>query len=154
MLETRLFYPKIFPSDFSCSVQNASFNRTQFNCSNQRAGYRNVWTKVVTAANGIFAIFAFLEIILILSRGRHGKEFMENWRCYADHLKSNSDEQRQGQPDGIHLVESQHRAVKISHGSDEITMSSELQEHAQAQNEDQYSVLSNRARLNTSVLDL
>ena len=75
LLETRLFYPKIFPSDFSCPVQNPSFNRTQFNCSNQRAGYRNVWTKVVTAANGIFAIFAFLEIILILSRGRHGKEF-------------------------------------------------------------------------------
>ena len=135
LLETHLFYPRIFPSDFSCSVQNPSFNRTQFNCSNQRAGYRNVWTKVVTAANGIFAIFAFLEILWILSRGRHGKEFMENWRFYADHLRSNSDERRQGQPDGIPLVESQHRAVNISHGSDEITMSSELQEHAQAQND-------------------
>ena len=113
LLETHLFYPKIFPSDFSCSVQNPSFKRTQFNCSNQRAGYRNVWTKVVTAANGIFAIFAFLEILWILSRGRHGKQFMENWRFYADHLNSNSDERRQGQPD----------------------RSSELQEHAQAQND-------------------
>ena len=134
-LETHLFYPRIFPSDFSCSVQNPSFNRTQFNCSNQRAGYRNVWTKVVTAANGIFAIFAFLEILWILSRGRHGKQFMENWRFYADHLRSNSDERRHGQPDGIPLVESQHRAVNISHGSDEIRMSSELQEHAQTQND-------------------
>ena len=121
-LETHLFYTRNFPSDFSCSIENPSLNQTQsgpnlFNCYNQRAGYKNVWTKVVTAANGIFAIFAFLEIIWILSRGRYAKEFMENWRFYADHLKSNSDELRQLQPDGI-----------------EITMSSEHPEHAQALN--------------------
>ena len=141
LLETHLFYPRNFPSDFSCSIENPSFNRTQspnlFNCYNQRAGYKNVWTKVVTTANGIFAFSAFLEIIWILSRCRHGKEFKENWRFYADHLKSNSDEQRQGQLDGIPLVESQHRAVNILHepGNDEITMSSEQPEHAQAQND-------------------
>ena len=66
----------------------------------------------MTAANGIFAFFAFLEIVWILSRGRHRKEFMENWRFYADHLKSNLGELRQGQPDWIPLMESQHRAVK------------------------------------------
>ena len=60
---------------------------------------------------------------------------MENWRFYADHLKSTSDEQRQGKPDGIPFVESQHRAVNISHGNDEVTMSSEPQEHAQPQND-------------------
>ena len=89
------------------------------------------------AANGIFAIFAFLEIIWILSRCRRGKEFLENWRFYADHLKSNSDEQRQGQLDGIPFVESQHRAVNILHEpeNDEITKSSEHPEHAQAQND-------------------
>ncbi|XP_044178826.1 nucleotide-binding oligomerization domain-containing protein 2-like [Acropora millepora] len=97
-LESHLFYPKNFPSNFSCSIENSSsVNGTQsttlFNCSNRRAGSKNVWTKVVTAANGIFAIFAFLEIIWILSRGRHEKEFMENWQFYADHLKSNSDKQ-------------------------------------------------------------
>ena len=43
----------------------------------------------MTAANGIFAIFAILEILWILSLGKHGKEFMENMRFYADHLKSN-----------------------------------------------------------------
>ncbi|XP_067022573.1 nucleotide-binding oligomerization domain-containing protein 2-like [Acropora muricata] len=108
LLETQLFYPKNFPSDFSCSIETPSFNLTQstniFNCSNQGAGYKNVWMKVVTAANGIFAIFAFLEILWILSRARHGKEFMENWRFHADHLKSNSDEQRQGQPDTMSLL--------------------------------------------------
>ena len=141
-LESHLFYPKNFPSNFSCSIENSSsVNGTQsttlFNCSNRRAGSKNVWTKVVTAANGIFAIFAFLEIIWILSRGRHEKEFMENWQFYADHLQSNSDKQRQGQPDSIPLVESQDRAVNIPHKprNDEITNSSELQEHAQARND-------------------
>ena len=103
LLETHLFYPKNFPSDFSCSIETPSFNRTQstniFNCSNQGAGYKNVWMKVVTAANVIFAISAFLEILCILSRGRHGKEFMENWRFHADHLKSNYGEQRPGTPE-------------------------------------------------------
>ena len=109
LLETHLFYPKNFPSDFSCSIETPSFNRTQsiniFNCSNQGAGSKNVWIKVVTAANGIFAIFAFLEILWILSRGRHGKEFMENWRFHADHLKSNSDEpQPEAQPEAMPLL--------------------------------------------------
>ena len=141
-LESHLFYPKNFPSNFSCSIENSSsVNGTQsttlFNCSNRRAGSKNVWTKVVTAANGIFAIFAFLEIIWILSRGRHEKEFMENWQFYADHLNSNSDKQRQGRPDWILLVESQDHADNITHEprSDEITNSAEHQEHAQAKND-------------------
>ena len=112
LLETQLFYRRNFPSDFSCSIENPFFNRTQspnlFNCYNQRAGYKNVWTTVVTAANGIFAFFAFLEIIWILSRARNGKKFMENWQFYADHLRSNSDEQRPRQPDRIPSVEPQH----------------------------------------------
>ena len=109
LLETHLLYPKNFPSDFSCSIETPSFNVTQstnvFNCSNQGAGYKNVWMKVVTAANGIFAIFAFLEILWILSRGRHGKKFMENWRFHADHLKFNSDEpQPEAQPETMPLL--------------------------------------------------
>ena len=140
-LETQLFYPRNFPSDFSCYIENPSLNRTQssklFKCHNQRAGYKNVWTRVVTVANGIFAFSAFLEIIWILLRGRHGKEFMENWQFYADHLRSNSDEQRQGQPEGIPLVELEHGAVKIPHEprNDEMTMSSERPGHAQGQND-------------------
>ncbi|XP_067023196.1 NACHT, LRR and PYD domains-containing protein 14-like isoform X1 [Acropora muricata] len=137
LLETHLFYPRNFPSDFSCSIENPSFNRTQFNCYNKRAGYKNVWTKVVIAANGIFALFAFLEILWILSRGRHGKDFVENWRFYADHLKSNSDEQRQERPDWIRLLESQRGAVNIPHEqrNEEITNSFEHQEHSQTQND-------------------
>ena len=100
LLEKQLLYPRNFPSHFSCSSSvNGTQSTTSFNCSNHRAASKSIWIRVVTAANGIFALFAFLEIIWILSRGRHGKEFMENWRFYADHLNSNSDEQRQGQND-------------------------------------------------------
>ncbi|XP_044177895.1 nucleotide-binding oligomerization domain-containing protein 2-like [Acropora millepora] len=137
LLETQLLYPRNFPSHFSCSSSvNGTQSTTSFNCSNHRAASKSIWIRVVTAANGIFALFAFLEIIWILSRCRHGKEFMENWRFYADHLNSNSDEQRQGQPDGIPLVESQDPAVNISpheQRNDEITNTSELQEHSQTQ---------------------
>ena len=108
LLETNLFYPKNFPSDFSCTIAKTSFNLTQstnmFNCYNQRAGYKNVWIKVVKSANGIFAFFAFLEILWILSRSRHGKKFMENLQFYADHLKSNSDEQAQAQTEEMQLL--------------------------------------------------
>ena len=116
-LLTHLSYPRNFPSDFSCSFKNLSFNRTQstnfFNCFNHRAGYKNVWIEVVTAANGIFAFFAFLEVIWILSRARNGKKFMENRQFYADHLKSNSDEHRQAQTEALTLVEPQNQAVNI-----------------------------------------
>ncbi|XP_044168841.1 NACHT, LRR and PYD domains-containing protein 9-like [Acropora millepora] len=99
LLEVHLFYPKNFPSDFSCTIAKTSFNLTQststFNCFNQRAGYKNVWIKVVKAVNGIFALLAFLEIIWILSRLRHGEKFMENWQFYANHLKSNSHQHAQ-----------------------------------------------------------
>ena len=61
LLETQIFYPRNFPSEFSCPIKNPSFNRTQstnlVKCINQRAREKNVWTKVVIAANGIFAFF-------------------------------------------------------------------------------------------------
>ena len=148
LLETPLFYPRNFPSDFSCAIEIPSFNQTQstnvFNCFNQQAGYKNVWIKVVKAANGIFACFAFLEILWILSRGRHGKEFMENWRFHADHLKSNSDEQPQVQPEAMPLhninvvsISITRQPINIEDDAQqpdniETSQSSEHSEHSQA----------------------
>ena len=133
LLEAHLFYPSNFPSDFTCSIENRSFNRTQstikFKCFNQRAGNKNVWIKVVKAANGIFALFAFLEIIWILSRARHGKTFMENWKFYADHLKSNSDQQSEATSEMTPFVLPQHQLVHINLS---ISQPSEHPEHAQA----------------------
>ncbi|XP_067031784.1 NACHT, LRR and PYD domains-containing protein 14-like [Acropora muricata] len=134
-LMTHLFYPSNFPSHFSCSL----FNRTQstnfFTCFNDQASYKNIWIKVVAAANGILAFFAFLEIIWILSRARNGKKFMENLQFYADHLKSNSDEHRQAQPEEMPLVEPQPPAVNMP-GNAEITLSPpEHPEPVQARND-------------------
>ena len=117
LLETRLFYPSNFPSDFSCSIENLFFNRTQstslFHCFNQRAGNKNVWIKAVTPTNGLFALLAFLEIIWILSRATHGKKFMENWQFYADHLKSNSDQQREATTEATQFAQPQHQLINI-----------------------------------------
>ena len=115
-LESNIFYSRNFPSNFSCSIENwrsvsGTRSTTLFSCSNLRAGYKNVWMASVTVANVLFASFAFVEIIWILSRGRHGKEFMENWRFYADHLKSNSDGQRQDEPQLIPLVKQPPRVI-------------------------------------------
>ena len=149
MLETQLLYPSNFPSDFSCIIENLSFNRTQstnlFTCFNQRAGDKNVWIKVVKAANGIFALLAFLEIIWILSRAKHGNKFMENWKFYADHLKSNSDQQREATAEETPFVLPQHQLVNIQDREEQpdntvISQPSEHPEHAQAQTDFQSAI--------------
>ena len=121
-LMSHLFYPSDFPSHFSCSLLNRTQSTNFFTCFNDQANYKSIWIKVVAAANGILAFFAFLEIIWILSRARNGKKFMENRQFYADHLKSNSDEHRQAQPEEMPLVEPQPPAVNTP-GNAEITLS-------------------------------
>ena len=133
LLETHLFYPKKFPSDFSCSIKNISVKRTQsinvFNCNTTRADEKNIWTIAVEVINGFFGFCAFVEIICILSRARNGKKFMENWKFYANHLKSNSDKRHQAQPEPMPLVELQPPAVNMPRvpGNAKITLS--LLEH-------------------------
>ena len=171
-LEIELLYPRTFPADFNCSIKgtwvgflpNQTKSAISVHCFTQRAGDKNFWTETVKMANGVFAFFAFLEILWILSRARNGMKFMDNWQFYADHLKfedpkndemtnssehqvhsavqtlnlkSKSDEQRQGQPDGIPSVASQQGAVNIPNEprNGEMTNTSEHQEHAQAQND-------------------
>ena len=115
-LEIELFYPKTFPANFTCSIEDiwSQFlhNKTKYAvsvpCFTQRAGDKNFWIETVKYANGFFALVAFLEILCILSRARKG-----NWQFYVDHLKSHPDEHRQAQPEAMPLVEPQHRAVNI-----------------------------------------
>ena len=155
LLETRLFYPKNFPSDFSCTIAKTSSNLTHststFDCFNQRADYKNIWIKVAKAANGIFACFAFLEILWILSRARNGKHFMENLQFYVDHLKSNSDEQPEPQPDeaipllNIKLFLTPHQSINIEDNAEQprnikISQPSEHPKHAQAQTDFQSAI--------------
>ena len=106
-LEIELFYPKTFPANFTCSIEDVSVeflpNQTKssnsVHCFTQRASEKNLWIKTVKYANEFFALVAFLEILFILSRARSGIKFMDNLQFYADHLKSNSDEHHQGQND-------------------------------------------------------
>ena len=139
-LEMELFYPRTFPANFSCSMKGTSVgflpNQTKsdnsVHCFTQRAGDKNFWTETVKIANGIFAFFAFLEILWILSRVTNGIKFMDNRQFYADHLKSNS-----AQPEATPLVQPQHQLINILDYAEpdktEITMPSEHPEHAQAQ---------------------
>ena len=107
-LETELFYPKTFPAEFSCSIKGTSVGLSPINqtkstyfvrCISQRAGDKIFWIETVEKLNGIFAFFAFMEILWIFSRVRKGKKFMDNRHFYVDHLESNVDEQRLGQKD-------------------------------------------------------
>ena len=150
LLETRLFYPKNFPSDFSCTIAKTSSNLTQststFDCFHQRADYKNIWINVAKAANGIFAFLAFLEILWILSRARNGKHFMENLQFYADHLKSNSDEQPEPQLEeaiplhniNLSISLTPHQPINTEDNAEQpryikISLPSEHHKHAQAQ---------------------
>ena len=141
LLEKRLFYPKDFPSDFSCVIKSLSVKRTQsIICNTTRADAKNDWTTAVLVINGFFASCAFVEIICILSRARNGKPFTENWKFYSDHLKSNSEEVGRAQSEATPLVIVEsltlHPPINTSAYAQrtegtEIT-SSEHQEHPQA----------------------
>ena len=105
-LETDLFYPGHFPADFACRVEKGNdsgdlfTNQTQstlYKCFSQRAANKTFWINAVTVVNGIFAFFASVEIVWILvSRAKKGRTFMDNRQFYADHLRSNSDQQQGG----------------------------------------------------------
>ncbi|XP_015773345.1 PREDICTED: nucleotide-binding oligomerization domain-containing protein 2-like [Acropora digitifera] len=115
-LEIELFYPKTFPANFTCSIEdiwgqflhNKTKSADSVPCFTHRAGDKNFWIETVKYANGFFALVAFLEILWILLRARKG-----NWQFYVDHLKSNPDEHCQAQPEEMPLVEPQHRAINI-----------------------------------------
>ena len=123
LLETNLFYPKNFPSNFSCTVKNLTVN-----CNTTRAGEKNVWITLAEVINGFFAFCAFVEIIWILSRARNNKTFMENPRFYFHHLESNS-AQEVRQPEATPLVitiNTPHYAVQWK--NNETTMSPQHEE--------------------------
>ena len=130
-LETDLFYPGHFPADFACRVEKGNdsgdlfTNQTQstlHKCFSQRAANKTFWINAVTVVNGIFAFFAFVEILWILSRAKKGRTFMDNRQFYADHLRSNSDQQQETPPGEIPEV------VNIQNVSSTVNMGEAEQE--------------------------
>ena len=119
--QNELFYPRSFPADLTCSIKNVSVeflpNQTKSTnsvlCFTQRAGDKNFWTETVKIANGIFAFFAFLEVLWMLSRARNGIKFMDNWQFYANHLKSSSGEKHQPQQEPMSSAQNDfHSAIQ------------------------------------------
>ena len=137
LLETHSFFPKKFPSNFSCIVKNLSVKRTEFtnlfNCNTTRAGEKNVWITLAEVVNAFFVFCTLIEIIWILSRARNSKKFVENHQFYFYYLESNSQEVRQDQPDATPLliVGTLHQTIITERRENiEIAVSSE---HVQAQ---------------------
>ena len=100
-----------FPSNFKCILLNQGSNSSAFSstygsltktdiytCHNTRATEKFGGSVALTVFNGICAIFALIELVWIFSRARNGLQFMCDPQFYADHLRSNREqEQRQQQ---------------------------------------------------------
>ena len=104
-LQTELFYPRKFPSDFKCNVTRGAVNQTAtatgnaqtqtYECNTKRAHKKTSWMYALRGVDGFFAFILLIEIFIILSRVRKGKQFMNDQQFYTDHLKSNYDPQEE-----------------------------------------------------------
>ena len=103
LLLTEVFYPREFPSNFICNFIRETDNQTAYTtgnattrtykCNSQRGHKKTLWMYALVGVNGIFAVILLIEIVIILSRARKGKHFMNDSQFYNDHLKSNNDQQ-------------------------------------------------------------
>ena len=104
-LQTELFYPRKFLSDFKCNVTRGAVNQTAnatgnaqtqtYECNTKRAHKKTSYMYALRGVDGFFEFILLLEIFIILSRVRKGKQFMNDQQFYTDHLKSNYDPQKE-----------------------------------------------------------
>ena len=100
-LQTEVFYPRKFPSNFKCKVMRGVINQTAnttgnaqtqtYECNTQRAHKKTSWMYALRVVDGIFAFILLIEIFVILSRVKKGKRFMDDPQFYTDHLQLNND---------------------------------------------------------------
>ena len=94
-----------FPSKFECDPSNSnssafsSTNGSQektdiYPCRNRRATKKLRGSVALTVFNGILAFFAVIELVWIFSRARNGTQFMDDPQFYADHLRSNREQEQ------------------------------------------------------------
>ena len=105
LLQTEVFYPREFPSNFICNLMRETVNQTvnttgnaktqTYKCNSQRAHKKTSWMYALGGVDGIFAVILLIEIFIILSRARKGKQFMNDSQFYNDHLKSNNDQRKE-----------------------------------------------------------
>ena len=104
-LQIEVFYPRKFPSNFKCNVMRGAVNQTAnaagkaqtqtYECNTQRAHKKTLWMYALRGVDGFVAFILLIEIFIILSRVRKGKQFMNDQQFYTDHLKSNYDPQKE-----------------------------------------------------------
>ena len=104
-LQTEVFYPRKFPSNLKCKVMRGVVNQTAnttgnaptqtYECNTQRAHKKTSWMYALRGVDGFFAFILLIEIFIILSRVRKGKQFMNDQQFYNDHLKSNYEPQKE-----------------------------------------------------------
>ena len=96
-----------FPSNFECNLLKQGSNSSAFSsshgslaktdiypCRNTRANKKFGGSVALTVFNGIWAFLAFIELVWIFSRARNGTQFMDDSQFYADHLRSNREQQQ------------------------------------------------------------
>ena len=130
ILQTRVFNASThFPSNFKCnpgkqgsnsaafSSTNGSLAKTDiYTCKNRRATQKFAGSVALTVFNGIWAIFALIELVWIFSRARNGLQFMYDPQFYADHLRSNRGQEQRPQQseEAVLLPESALRSPRDS----------------------------------------
>ena len=111
-----------FPSNFKCILLNQGSNSSAFSstygsltktdiytCHNTRATEKFGGSVALTVFNGIWAIFALIELVWIFSRARNGLQFMCDPQFYADHLRSNREQE---QPIQVEVILSDRRSTQ------------------------------------------
>ena len=96
-----------FPSNFECDPFKQGSNSSAFSstngsqaktdiypCRNRRATKKLRGSVALTVFNGILAFFAVIELVWIFSRARNGMQFMDDPQFYADHLRSNREQEQ------------------------------------------------------------
>ena len=102
-LQTEVFYPRKFPSNFNCIVtRGAVYNQTAnatgkaqtqtYECNTKRAHKKTSWMYALLVVDGIFAFILLIEIFVILSRARRGRQFMNDSHFFIDHLNYHPEE--------------------------------------------------------------
>ena len=123
VLQTRAFRASTnFPSNFECNLLKQGSNSSAFSstngllaitdiypCRNTRATKKFRGSVALTVFNGIWAFLAFTELVWILSRARYSSQFMDDSQFYADHLRSNREQE---QPSQVAVLLSDRRSTQ------------------------------------------
>ena len=144
-----------FPSNFECNPLKQGSNSSAFSssngsrantdiypCRNTRANKKFGGSVALTVFNGIWAFFAFIELVWILSRARNGTQFMDDSRFYADHLRSNREQEKSK------------KAVPLSsQDSEEDSASSLSEQHSAFEPEQQTELQAELTRLKDCIIE-